>query len=212
MAITDSRETIIAKRKYSETIKGSQYDLYLSNYPSSADYLAIRIGDSEKTLAELCCGIGITTERMARVFKKITAIELNNETIACCRENIRKAGLLDKVTLLQGDVADSSTLKGVSADIVIYDIPYWVSKTLEDGTDILTKNPKLVDVVNSIKRTITDDIVIFAPPSLTHQDAKDLLGEHEYERITINGRYDRNYIYLGGLIRRLGITNMKLHF
>ena len=53
----DTREKIILKRGYRKNIFGTRDDLYISNYPVAAKYLAQRIGNQRKVLVELCCGV-----------------------------------------------------------------------------------------------------------------------------------------------------------
>ena len=210
MPITDSRETIIQRRAYPANIKGAQYDLYLSNYPVAAQYLADRIGDSNKVAVELCCGIGVTLAALASKFKKVAGVEIDPTILKYCRQNLENRGLLKKVSLIKGDILDEKVFTKIKADIAIYDIPYWVSKELPDGTNVLDKNPDLIKIINSIRKNITKNIVFFAPPWFSYLQAKRELGALEYQKIFINGKHDRNYIYLGNLIKTLGETEINL--
>lgn len=210
MAITDTKEQIITKRGYRADIHGDQYILYLSNYPVSAKYLATRLkGD---TLLELCCALGITLEALSDNFKKIIGVDIDPKVLEDCRQNLKDSGLLNKIELVQGDISDENLLKSFKAEVVIYDIPYWVSKDLPDGTNVLDKNPNLKFVIETIRKHITQNIIIFAPPYMKYETIKELLGECEYEQIYINGRYDRNYIYFGNIIKNQGIQKKELTY
>ncbi len=209
MPITDSRESIIQKRGYLSTIAGDQYSLYLSNYPVAAKYLVQKIKNKGTSVAELCCGIGITLTFLSQTFEKVTGVELDSQVPADCKHNL--AGT-DNVTLIQGDVTNETILKGIHADIVIYDVPYWVSKNLPDGSNVLDHNPDLAILTRKIRESITKNIIIFAPPFITYEEASKLLGLCELQKVFINDRYDRNYIYLGNLIETEGVTEIRLTY
>lgn len=212
MGINDSKEAIIAKRGYRTNIKGDQYSLYLSNYSVAAEYLAERLENKGKTLVELCCGVGVTMEAVASKFERIIGIEIDPEVLDFCRQNLQAAGITGKIELVQGDITDENILKMIKADVAIYDIPYWVSKELPDGTNVLDKNPELDVMVKKIRNNITKSIVVFGPTYLTYDSVREKLGECEFQKIFINGRYDRNYIYFGNLVQRQGVTEKRLEY
>lgn len=208
MAITDTREQIIAKRGYRSDIHGAQYILYLSNYPIAATYLATRLkGD---VLLELCCGLGVTLEALAPNFNKLIGIDIDQQVIDDCEQNLQQAGVIEKANLINGNISDKNLLKSLKADVVIYDIPYWFPKKLSDGTEALDKNPNLIEIVGNIREFITQNIVLFAPPYMEYDYFLSQIGECEYEQIYINGKYDRNYIYFGNVVRTLGKTQINL--
>ncbi len=210
MAITDTKEQIISKRGYRNNIQGDQYILYLSNYPIAAKYLASRLNGN--TLLELCCALGITLEALSPNFNKLIGVDIDTKVLEDCEKNLQDAGVINKISLIQSDISDENLLKSFEADVVIYDIPYWVSKELPDGSNVLDKNPDLQEIVTNIRKYITSNIVIFAPPYMEYFTVKEQLGICEYEQIYINGRYDRNYIYLGELIRNNGIIKKDLNY
>jgi len=212
MAINDTREAIIGKRGYRKNIKGDQYSLYLSNYPISAKYLARRLENKGKILAELCSGVGVTLEAVSSKFEKLIGVELSAEILEYCRQNLESAGLINKVDLIRGDVADEDLLKNIKADVVIYDIPYWVSKELPGRTNVLDKNPDLNELIDNVRKYITDNIVVFAPRYLEYSNIKNSAVECEFQKIYINGKHDRNYIFFGNLIENQGITEQKLSY
>ncbi len=205
-----TREELIRERGYRDTILGDKFSLYISNYPATAFYLGHRIGNDQKVLAELCCSIGITLEYLTPVFKKTIGVDIDAITLSACRENLISAGLIDKVTLLEGDICDNQFLKSIRADVVIYDIPYWYPHTRENKGNLVDKNPPLIKIVNNIRGNITSDIVIFAPKESEPDYFAEMLGECECEKVFINDKHDRNHIYLGGLIHSMGETEIRL--
>ena len=69
------REVTIEKRNLNPKIYGDDFSIYISTYPVFLEYLGKRIGDINKTLIELCSGIGITLINLSTCFKKIIGID-----------------------------------------------------------------------------------------------------------------------------------------
>jgi len=136
-----SRYAIICSRGYRLDIAGDWFGLKIANHPFVAKYLAKRLGDQNKILAELCCGIGVTLEYVGRSFKALVGVDKDPEVIKNCETNLRKVGLWSKTRLVIGDVADEKTLKGIQADIAFYDIPYWSAHRELGKGDMLRANP-----------------------------------------------------------------------
>jgi len=193
-----SREAIINKRKYRPDILGDELSLYISNYPQAAKHLIKKIKGKGNSVVELCCGIGVTLELLADNFPSVIGVDIDNQVLIYCDKNLQTAGLRNKVTLVQGDINQEEVLKNIKADLVIYDIPYW-NIGLTENTGLDQKNPKLEEIIHKIRHLITKNIVIFSAPHFTKQMADHVLGENEFEEIYINGKHDRNYIYLGEL-------------
>lgn len=203
-------QDIIEKRGYRKNIAGDVFSLYISNYPSNANYLKSRLGNSEFVLAELCCSIGITLEYLAPNFKKVIGVDIDHNILEMCKINLKEAGLLNKVELIQGDICDTNILKRIEADIVIYDIPYWYPHTQENKGDLVLKNPPLNDIIGKIKKHITSNIVIFSPPEWDYEYFRNELGVIEFEQVFINQKHNRNQIYLGDLMKEKGKTKILL--
>ena len=96
----DTKESIISKRCYRKNVLGDTFSLYISNYPVAVTYLGKRIGDTEKTFAELCCGIGITLEYIAEGFKKVIGVDIDKKILQYCEENLDNTGMKDKANLI----------------------------------------------------------------------------------------------------------------
>ncbi len=203
-----SRQRLIQKRGYSSDIQGDEVSLYISNYVDAAEYLAKRIGKKDKTVVELCCGIGVTLEQLARNFQRAIGVDLDPQILAWCKHNLTKAGVIDNVTLIQGDIGDSELLETIQADVAVYDIPFWdigISKDVHSSHE----NPNLKATVEAIRKFITSDIVICVPAHYTYDMAVDDLGKCEYQEI-YRPDHKRSYIYLGSLIQQPGITKLEL--
>ncbi|MDO8590248.1 MAG: class I SAM-dependent methyltransferase [bacterium] len=206
------RSLLIQKRGYREDIAGDALSLYLSNNPTAAKWLGERIGNTNKILLELCCAVGVTLERLAPVFKGAIGVDIDKKVLEACRENLEKAGLLEKVKLVLGDVTDTDLLKSIAADIVIYDIPYWYPEKYPNYSAEKRSlvNPDLAKLISDIKEFITNDIVIFAPKEMDYEYFKGVLGECECDEIFVNGKHGRNCIFLGSLIKKKGLHRVDL--
>ena len=205
-----TREEIIARRGYRKNILGDKFSLYISNYPVNANYLKSRIGNSELVLAELCCSIGITLEYLAPVFKKVIGLDIDKQVLESCKKNLMNAGLIDKAEFIEGDVFKDAILKNIDADVVIYDIPFWYEHQQENKGNLIDKNPPLEKLIQKIRKYITRDIMICSPPEWKYKSMIEELGEMEFEKVYVDGRHDRNQIYLGNLIHQSGITQIEL--
>ena len=207
---SDTRKSIIERRKYRKDINGDAFSLYISSYPITVDYLKKRIGNKNKILVELCCGVGVTLEHIAKGFKHVIGVDIDHNILTYCRKNLEHAGLSQKTTLIQGDVTDSRVLKTIKADIVIYDIPFWSPHEFKKQGDLTRKNPSLKSIIDNIRRVISKDIVVFCSPQFDYEMVKKEIGPCEFQKVFIDGKYDRNHIYLGKLKRKTGITTLRL--
>jgi len=203
-------EEIIKHRGYRENIRGNKFSLYISNYPSNAKYLKSRIGNVELSLAELCCSVGVTLEYLAPGFKGVIGVDFDKSILEACEINLIESCQISKCKLIQGDVFNDDVLKSIDADIVIYDIPFWYPHKQENQGDLIDKNPPLRELVEKIKTHITSDIIIFSPPEWDMAYFENELGPIEYEQVFIDGKYNRNQIYLGSLIHEFGKTKIEL--
>lgn len=209
MKSSETRESIIIKRGYRQNIEGDKFILYISNHLVIADYLKKRLSDNNKVLVELCCEVGITMERLINWFKHIIWVDIDQGILNQCTNNLKNTWVLEKTTLVLGDINDDKILKNIKADIAIYDIPFWFPHQWENQWDLTNKNPNLTSLIAKIRASITKDIVIFAPPSFEYSVAYDELGTCEFQKIYINEKHDRTHIYLGELINKDGVTEIK---
>jgi len=210
MKSIDTRESIIKRRGYRKNIVGDKFSLYISSYSVAARYLKQRIENFNKILAELCCGVGVTLEYIADGFKQVIGVDIDKKILNQCEDNLKSAGLLQKTTLILGDINDDEILKKIKADIVIYDIPFWSPHEYENQGDLTKKNPTLKSTIERIGKFITKDIVIFCSPKFDYELIKEQVGSCEFQKIFINGKYDRNHVYLGNVKQKDGITELKL--
>jgi len=200
------RDEVIQKRDYSNSIKGSTLSLKISSYPVTARYLAKRLTKSGNTICELCCGIGISLIEFSRYFDNVVGVDNDPHVVKNARSNLLNAEI-GNCELIVGDISDLNVLSQINTDVVAYDIPYWS----DHESMLMDKNPELKSIVEKIQLSITPNIVIYAPPHMSQKDFAKMFDNFEYQEIWINGKHDRNFIYLGGLIDSSAITRISLH-
>ncbi len=210
MKQSDTRLTIVERRGYRKNIVGDKFSLYISNYPVAVKYLKRRIGNQKKVLAELCCGVGVTLEYIAGAFKQVIGVEIDRKILDECQDNLKSVGLLQKSTLILGDINNDEVLRKIKADLVIYDIPFWSPHEYENRGDLTKKSPILKSTIERIRKSVSTDIIIFCSPKFNYGMIKKEVGSCEFQKVFINGKHDRNHVYLGKLKQKDGITELKL--
>lgn len=210
--INDTRSILLEKRGLKSDIAGDTLSLYISNNPRAATWLAEYIGDSQKVVLELCCGVGVTLESLVQVFKLAIGVDNNKEVLDACRKNLEKNNLFDRTKLILGDVRSTDLLKSLKADVVVYDIPYWYPEKypMYSPENKLGENPDLKELIENINKYIGGDIIIFAPREMGYEYFKDIVKECECLEIIIDGKHDRNYVFLGGLVRSIGSRQINI--
>ncbi|MET1033201.1 MAG: class I SAM-dependent methyltransferase [Candidatus Saccharimonadales bacterium] len=201
------REDIIQTRGYNPAIVGNELSLRIASYPATARYLADRLQGQGTVACELCCGVGVSLIELANSFDKVIGVDNDPAVIEDCRENLAQAGVVNYETIC-GDVSDPALLRNITADVVLYDIPYW--STHSGKVDPERQNPNLGQLVTNITALITDKVVIYAPTHLTYAEAEATLGPCEYTEVFTNGKHDRNFIFLGGLIEQVGESRVEV--
>lgn len=193
--------SLIKSRRLPEYIEGDELSLKISSYPIFLTYLSTRLGNRHTILLELCTGIAVGLIYLERSFKKLYGIELDYKIVKIASSNIEKSGLKDKVSIIQSDVNDIDGFKYLKPDVVIYDIPYWS----DHDADLLKNNPDLKKLFREINKHLTKNIIIYSPPRLDYEYYKKLLNiEFELVEIYINRKHDRNVLFFGNLVNKVG--------
>ena len=197
------RDEIIQKRGYASSTKGDVLSLKISSYPVTAKYLAERLAQNGNSICELCCGIGISLIEFSNNFEHVIGVDNHAEVMKSAQDNLQSAGVKN-CELLLGSADDSSVLSKIKADIVAYDIPYWSNH----DDNLLSKNPQLSEMIQLIKSSITENIVVYLPAEFSFENANGLADTFEYQEVWIDGKHDRNFIYFGNLIHTHGYTKV----
>ncbi len=152
--------------------------------------------------------MGVSLVELAASFDKVIGVDNSQLVIDDCRTNFEYAKVLN-FELLTGDVSSKFLLKSIKADVILYDIPYWSNHS--GKVNPAEQNPDLGELITNIREFITEDIVVYAPTYITYETIRDELGECEYLEVWLNGKHDRNFIFLGSLIQSIGKTKIELN-
>lgn len=201
------RTDIIQTRGYDSNISGDELSLKIASYPATAQYLAERLKNEGDVVCELCCGVGVSLIELSKTFKKVIGVDNDPKVVEDCDKNLANAGITNHEVLC-GDVSSPVLLSKIKADVVLYDIPYW--STHSGQVDPERQNPDLQTLVANIRELITDKIVIYAPTHMTYEEATRILGPCEFVQVYTNGKYDRNFIFLGDLVKRMGEAKIEV--
>lgn len=158
-------------------------------------------------MCELCCGIGISLIELSKSFSKVIGVDNDAAILNDCETNLKQYGVKN-CQLLCGDVSDKKLLAQITADVMLYDIPYW-----SDHNGVVNpaeQNPDLRQLIANIREATTPNIVIYAPTHMTYQKALAELGACDYVEVYANGKYDRNFIFLGGLMEQEGKSQITV--
>lgn len=90
--------------------------------PALAAAAAARCGAEGRSVLELHAGAGNFTVLLARVARRVVAVETHPGSVAALRDNLEARGLTAKVTV-RAESAEDAVRRGVKADVVLLDPP-----------------------------------------------------------------------------------------
>ena len=154
-----------------------------------AEYRAKRLGVAD-TIIEVGAGAGFQTAALAKQYKKVIAIDSDNERLG-------RANKLPNVVRIHGNALDHDVFESVkkqSEGIVIIFLDPERPATSQERT-LAEITPNIQEFI-ALYSTITQDIAIELPPFL-----KQIPFVCEKEYLSIDGVLNRLTIYLGSLKR-----------
>ncbi|MEJ0055673.1 MAG: class I SAM-dependent methyltransferase [Bacteroidota bacterium] len=120
-----NRTDIIAKRGYRRDIQGDAFSLFNFQLPGNFTIPCRKAGKQGPTLSWSCAVVSVSHwSTFLPSFRKAIGVEIDPVIASHCKNNLAAAGRKN-AKVICGDVNDVSLLERVSADVVIYDIPYW---------------------------------------------------------------------------------------
>jgi len=83
-------------------------------------------GKLQAAILDLCTGTGCIPLAIARHApeSKVMATDINPETLTIAQRNIRRHGMQDRISLLQGDLFDAIPNAGAAFDVIVSNPPY----------------------------------------------------------------------------------------
>ena len=171
-------------------------------------HMAERFAD--RRVLETCTGAGFTTIALARVATHVVTVEIDPTHQTQARQNLEKAGLLDRVTFVAGDALAVCT-RGTSQPIdAAFLDPDWAVRGPDHIYRFRRSNMRPpADQLLEAAFGLTDDIALVLPP-LVDVAELDGLPEHERQRLYFGETHEIYCLYFGALARSVGVTELRL--
>jgi SAM-dependent methyltransferase len=106
---------------------------------------------AERPVLELGCGHGLYSVEFARLGARVTAVDYSAPMLEIARKNIQKAGVADRVTLVQSDIREVS-VPGPFDLIFMTGVTDYLPKTV------------LGEIGDYIARSASDLVIVSFPP------------------------------------------------
>jgi hypothetical protein len=155
---------------------------------------------------ETCSGGGFSTIALAQVAGHVLSVEIDGRHQAQAKENVARAGLLEKVTFLLGDVLDSATLMGhLPVDAAFLD-PDWAVRGPGHTYRFLGSNTEPpADRLLEWTLSLTPNVGLVLPPLVDPREYEGL-PPHERQEMHLQGSHELTCLYFGDLARCHGVT------
>ncbi|MHC4476203.1 MAG: O-methyltransferase [Planctomycetota bacterium] len=159
---------------------------------------------------ETCTGAGFTTISLARVAAHVITVEINPAYQSQARKNVEKAGLINRVTFLTGDILD----EGLLDELPLVDAAFLDTDWAVTGPDHVYRfirsntQPPADALLERILR-ITMNVAIVLPPFLDIRELEKL-PLNERQKFYIGKNHELYCLYFGNLIAALGDTEFRV--
>ncbi len=173
--------------------------------------LAAKIAErfrNRRTL-ETCTGGGFTTIELARVAAHVFSVEIDPAHQAQAKQNVAKAGLLDRVTFALGDVMLDDTWKALPGIDAAFLDPDW-AVTGPDHVHRFRRSstrPPADELLERVLRT-TGNVALVLPPSVDIREL-DGLPASEQQKLYLDGNHELYCLYFGDLANCLGQSEFR---
>jgi 16S rRNA G966 N2-methylase RsmD len=160
---------------------------------------------------ETCTGAGFTTISLARVANQVITVEIDKMHQAQAIQNIEKAGLLNKVRFIHGNIIDSNILDRLPTVDAVFIDPDWADSGLNHVYKFINSNTQPPsDMILNIMLKITNNIAIVLPPDINSVEFIDL-PIHERESIFLGNSHELYCLYFGKLMIKEGNTEFRVN-
>jgi tRNA1(Val) A37 N6-methylase TrmN6 len=163
-----------------------------------------------RTILETCTGGGFTTIALASVAVHVITVEIDPTHQAQARQNLRTAGLLNRVSLLLADIMDEQTLCGLPRVDAAFLDPDW-AVTGPDHVHRFVRSstrPPADDLLESVLR-LTPNAALVLPPGLDVREL-DTLPSHERQKLYLGDSHELYCLYFGELAVSMGETELRV--
>ena len=159
---------------------------------------------------ETCTGAGLTTISLARTAQHVFTVEIDRSHQEQAIENVKRAGLLNQVSFLCGDILDRSLLERLpSVDAAFID-PDWAITGPDHVYRFLGSNTRPpADILLNRILEMTENVAIVLPPYIDIQEF-DGLPKHERESLYLGESHELFCLYFGGLVACFGESEFRV--
>jgi SAM-dependent methyltransferase len=160
---------------------------------------------------ETCSGAGFTTIALARVAAHVVTVEIDPEHRRQARDNLERAGLLDRVTMIAGDILSESVLAALHHVEAAFLDPDWADAA-EDHVHRFrdsTMQPPADRLLTCALERIAADVALVLPPGILPGEFEGLPA-HECQRLYLADNHALDCLYFGRLRRSIGVTITRL--
>ena len=159
---------------------------------------------------ETCTGAGFTTISLAKTANHVFTVEINKHHQKQAIYNVRKSGLIAKVTFLYGDILDKSVLDNLPLINAAFIDPDWAVTGPEHVYRFVNSNTQPpADILLSNIFEITNNIAIVLLPLIETQELINL-PEHEYEKLYLGDNHELSCLYFGRTKKSIGETEFRV--
>ena len=165
---------------------------------------------SGRTVLETCTGGGFTTIALARTAAHVITIEIDPEVGAHAKLNVQKAGLLEKVTFLEGDAMDENLLARCSPFDAAFLDPDWAVK--EQGHVYRFRNSNTEPPADKLLKRVhafTPNLALVLPPLVKTTEFEEL-PPHERQSLRLDDSHELYCLFFGDLAERKGTTEFSV--
>jgi tRNA1(Val) A37 N6-methylase TrmN6 len=159
---------------------------------------------------ETCTGAGFTTISLARVAAHVITVEIKPVYQSQARKNVEKAGLLNRVTFLTGDILNEGLLDELPLVDAAFIDPEWDATGPDRVHRFVHSNtrPPADALLERILR-VTENVAIVLPPSIDIRELEKL-PLNECQKLYMGKSHELYCLYFGNLITALGDTKFRV--
>jgi len=159
---------------------------------------------------ETCTGGGFSTIALAREAQSVTTVEINKTIQDQARENVKRAGLLDNVSFIVGDVLNEKILESLLPIDAAFLDPDWADTAQDHVYRFINSNTKPpADILLKTVFKYTKNIALILPPYIKKNELTDLQA-FELQNIYLDGELVLFCLYFGILMYENKETNLFL--
>jgi len=159
---------------------------------------------------ETCTGAGFSTIALAREAARVTTVEIEPRHREQARKNLEAAGVLDRVTLVAGDILDEVLWAELPEFDSAFLDPDWAVTGSAHRHRFLhsTTKPPADRLLARVLRA-TQNVALVLPPDLDPQELA-ALPPHERQKLFLDGSHELFCLYFGQLAACVGETEMRV--